>query len=305
MVGAFDDAAFSLKAGEISDVVESPFGFNIIKVEEVREERQKPIEEVREEIVATLKKATASEKAKEAAAQDEDAIAGGATLDQIAEKRGLTVERPEAMARGAAFPSLGRSLPLTNALWDAKPGEYTAPVDVNGTVVIGRLAENVPSTTPSFADVKDRVDAAYRLQKATEAAKVEAEKVLAAAKTDGLEKAAAAANRKAEVATSFVRTGPLIPGMGSNQQVKDAAFALTQEKKLADEVFVIGPDAFVVELRDVTVPSDEDIQKKLAETKKRLLDKRRNDAFTRYVGELKKKAHIEVNAERLEAIPTA
>ncbi len=305
MVGAFDDAAFSLKAGEISDVVESPFGFNIIKVEEVREERQKPIEEVREEIVATLKKATASEKAKEAAAQDEDAIAGGATLDQIAEKRGLTVERPEAMARGAAFPSLGRSLPLTNALWDAKPGEYTAPVDVNGTVVIGRLAENVPSTTPSFADVKDRVDAAYRLQKATEAAKAEAEKVLAAAKTDGLEKAAAAANRKAEVATPFVRTGPFIPGMGSNQQVKDAAFALTTDKKLADEVFVIGPDAFVVELRDVTVPSDEDIQKKLAETKKRLLDKRRNDAFTRYVGELKKKAHIEVNAERLEAIPTA
>ena len=305
MVGAFDDAAFSLKAGEVSDVVESPFGFNIIKVEEVREERQKPIEEVREEIVATLKKASASEKAKEAAAQDENAIAGGATLDQIAEKRGLTVERPEPMARGAAFPSLGRSLPLTNALWDAKPGEYTAPVDVNGTVVIGRLAENVPSTTPAFADVKDRVDAAYRLQKATEAAKAEAEKVLAAAKTDGLEKAAAAANRKAEVATPFLRTGPFIPGMGSNQQVKDAAFALTQDKKLADEVFVVGPDAFVVELRDVTVPSDEEIQKKLAETKKRLLDQRRNDAFTRYVGELKKKAHIEVNAERLEAIPTA
>lgn len=304
MVGAFDDAAFALKAGETSDIVESPFGFNIIKVEEVREERQKPIEEVREEIVATLKKASASEKAKEAANQDEEAIAGGATLDQIAEKRGLTVERPEPMPRGAAFPSLGRSLPLTNALWDAKPGEYTAPVDVNGTVVIGRLAENVPSTTPPFAEVKDRVDAAYRLQKATEAAKAEAEKVLAAAKTDGLDKAAAAQNRKVEVATSFLRTGPFIPGMGSNQEVKDAAFALTQDKKLADRVFVIGPDAFVVELRDVTLPSDEDIQKKLAETKKRLLDKRRNDAFTRYVGELKKKAHIEVNADRLEAIPS-
>lgn len=304
MVGAFDDAAFGLKAGEVSDVVESPFGFNIIKVEEIREERQKPVEEVREEIVATLKKASASEKAKEAADQDEQAISGGATLDQIAEKRGLTVERPEAMARGAAFPSLGRSLPLTNALWDAKPGQVTAPVDVNGTVVIGKLVENVASTTPAFAEVKDRVDAAYRMQKATDAAKAEAEKVLAAAKTDGLEKAATASSRKAEVATSFTRTGPFIPGMGTNQDVKDAAFALTQDSKLADKVFVIGPDAFVVELRDVAVPSDDEIQKKMAETKKKLLEKRRNDAFTRYIGELKKKAHIEVNAERLEAIPS-
>jgi peptidyl-prolyl cis-trans isomerase D len=288
----------------VSDVVESPFGFNIVKVEEVREERRKPLEEVREEIVVALKTELATAKAQAAADEDETAIDGGATLDQIAEKRGLTVERPEPLARNAAFPSLGRSLPLTNALWELKPGGVADPVDVNGTIVIGKLVENVPSTTPPFAEVRDRVDAAYRMEKATEAAKVEAEKLLAAAKTDGIERAATASNRKVDVTPSFARPGPFVPGVGSNPQVKDTAFSLSPDAKLADKVFVVGADAYVVELRDVVVPSEEEITSQLAEAKKKLLDQRRSDAFSRYLSELKQKAQIEVDAERLEAIPS-
>ena len=43
MVPAFEQAAFALKPGEISDIVESPFGLHIIKVTDVKPERAVPL----------------------------------------------------------------------------------------------------------------------------------------------------------------------------------------------------------------------------------------------------------------------
>ncbi len=50
MVGAFERAAFALKPGEVSDIVETPFGFHIIKMAEKQAARTVPIEEVKPQI---------------------------------------------------------------------------------------------------------------------------------------------------------------------------------------------------------------------------------------------------------------
>jgi len=54
MFPAVDEAAFRMKTGEISDVIESPIGFHIIRIIDRRGAGIKPIEEVRQEIVAKI-----------------------------------------------------------------------------------------------------------------------------------------------------------------------------------------------------------------------------------------------------------
>jgi peptidyl-prolyl cis-trans isomerase C len=65
MVPEFEKAAFSLKPGEISDVIETPLGYHIIKVEEKKEAVQQPFDKVkdqaREKALAEAKKAKAQD----------------------------------------------------------------------------------------------------------------------------------------------------------------------------------------------------------------------------------------------------
>jgi peptidyl-prolyl cis-trans isomerase C len=62
MVGAFERAAFALKPGEVSEIVETPFGFHIIKMAEKQAARTVPIDEVKPQIEQFLQNQQRQEK---------------------------------------------------------------------------------------------------------------------------------------------------------------------------------------------------------------------------------------------------
>jgi peptidyl-prolyl cis-trans isomerase D len=67
MVKPFEDAAFAMKKGDISDVVESDFGYHIIQLTDIKAPKQRTFEEVRPELEADLKTQQAQRKFAESA----------------------------------------------------------------------------------------------------------------------------------------------------------------------------------------------------------------------------------------------
>jgi parvulin-like peptidyl-prolyl isomerase len=85
MVPAFEEAAFSLQPGEVSDIVETPFGLHILRLEERKEPRLLPLDEIRDQ----LRDHVSKEKQEQAVEQEIARLRGAAEIQVL-----IAVERP-------------------------------------------------------------------------------------------------------------------------------------------------------------------------------------------------------------------
>lgn len=187
MVKPFEDAAFAMKKGDISDVVESEFGYHIIKLTDIKAPKQRTFEEMRPELEAELKKQQAQKKFSETA----EAFTNGVyeqsdSLKPVADRLKLDIQTASKVMRQPAADAAGvlANPKFLNALFapDAiEKKRNTEAIEIApGQLVSGRITQYAPAHTQPFAEVKEAVRQRLLAQRGAEEARKEGMAKLAA-----------------------------------------------------------------------------------------------------------------------------
>jgi peptidyl-prolyl cis-trans isomerase D len=300
MVAEFEQAAFAMKAGEISNPVKTAFGYHIIKVVDNKPDTTRPVSEVRAEIEDQLKWQKAQAEAESIAKGIEATMKTPADLDRIARERSLTVVETGFIQSNEPIQGVGPQPELASRLFALKEGEVTPAMRVATGWVFGTVTGRQDAYLPQLAEVRARVSEDVKLEKAAGLVKERAQQ-LANELKNAKDFAAVVKRAGLEMKTTeLLARGSAIPDLGMSEAIDAAAFALPQGG-VSDAISTPTGTAVIRVVERVNV-TDAEIELGKDALREELINQRRDRFFAAYMEKAKTALRINIRQEVLAQV---
>ncbi len=289
---------FSMKAGDLSEVLVGKDGFHILKIEEVKEEKQKSFEEVKDQILLALKK----EKAKaEASRKAEDAFYSlfrSRDLEGYSREKDIPIKTTGLFKEGDDIPDMGKSPLFYSSAFSLKLGEISSVVNIPPNFYILKLVNKKDSQIPSQNEVKEEVTRKVIAAKAEEKARQAAEDLLNQIRAGkSIRDVAREKGYPLEETGFFTRTAGVIPKIGPAREVMEILASLTEKNPVPKEVLKTKDGYFVVRLSGYEPANQSKFQSVKKNLEKRLIYQKQEESFQNWLEQLRSKAKIDINKD--------
>ena len=300
MIKAFEEAAFALNKNEVSAVVETEFGFHIIKVEDKKDSGFLPLKEAEPAIREALSSRKSVSLAREALMKLDSRVSQAKTDDEMrkaaSSERGIKASLTGYFSENDQKEELARNQDLSLALFSLAPGQGSRIIDTEDGAYLLKVVDRKDAHVPDFSEVGPKVKETIALEKAGSAAKTKAQQILERLK-NGEEMAMVAASEKLKVDSTgfFGRVEGFMPRTGIFVGDKEKIFSLDEKAPYFPEVLSQNGKHYVLKFSGVKEAQEAGFEMKKEDIRARLLAEKQDEVLSKWLGGLRQKSEITVN----------
>ncbi len=297
----FEKVAFSLPKGQTSDLVRTSIAFHIIRVEDKETAHVKLFAEVKNEIADKVKEEKTA-RATEGAANALVSQARTAGIDKAAADKGVQLVTTDFFSRADNLPGLAAAPQFIDAVFNEAEKAPPNVAQVPQGYVVFELEGIKPPATPSFEDVRARVETEFKTERAGLLLQQKTQELSDRAKAEhNLKKAAKELGATIKTSDLVLPDGQ-VPDVGSMTGAANAIFAL-KPGEISGRVLT-GANGVVAQLVEKQLPTDQEYSEKKDQIREGLLESKQNELFSLFVTNLRKNMEkskrLKVNQEELK-----